>query len=215
MVPRFSQHHLQDMITDPVPPPISHHNLRNGMVNRIARPFGHALQGPVAMAIEHSLREEGVVTIGGTPFAILASTATQEHGNAAFSLATTRPLGDGRVPAETVLYIAVVACYLPAAPIAWRHVLRYYLHHAASAPPLRTFSAPGCMPRIMPWLCGFPSAEAGGLAKEEWETLLAVVRLGGMILLQKCERACEEAAMAGTLMAADPNRYFELQPDEG
>jgi hypothetical protein len=36
-----------------------------------------------------------------------------------------------------------------------------------------------------------------------------------MILLQKCERACEEAAMAGTLMAADPNRYFELQPDEG
>jgi hypothetical protein len=156
-----------------------------------------------------------VVRIDNTPFAILASTARQEHGNAAFSLATRSPLGGGRVPPGTFMYAAVVACHLPTAPIAWRHIMRHYLHHAAVAPPLRSFNAPGYMPRVMPWLCGFPSAEAGGLAKEEWETLLAVVRLGGMILLQKCERACEEAAMAGTLMAADPNRYFELQPDEG
>ena len=203
------------MNPDPVPPPLCHHNLRNGSINRIARPFGHSLQGPVAIAIEISLREEGVVRIDNTPFAILASTARQEHGNAAFSLATRSPLGGGRVPPGTFMYAAVVACHLPTAPIAWRHIMRHYLHHAAVAPPLKSFNAPGHMPQTMPWLCGFPSAEAGGLEKSEWETLLTVVRLAGMILLQRCERACEEAAMAGTLMAADPNRYFELQPDEG
>jgi hypothetical protein len=31
-----------------------------------------------------------------------------------------------------------------------------------------------------------------------------------MILLQRCERACEEAAMAGTLAAADSTRFPEL-----
>jgi hypothetical protein len=203
------------MIPNPILPPLIHHDLRFGRVNPIARPFGHPLQGAVAMAVDRSLREQALFTVDGTSFAVSANMSTHEDGNAGFTFMTATPIGDGRLPAEALLYVGALACHFPSAPLAWRHVLRIYLREVASAPLLRCFCAPGFMPRTMPWLAGYAAANSDALTNDERENLIVLVRLTGMVLLQRCERACEEAAMAGSLMATDPKRFPELQGEEG
>jgi len=198
------------MFSDPILPALSHLNLRNTAVSRIARPFGHPLQGPVAFAIAHSLCENAPFRVEGTVFAIMADMSTNEPGNAGFVFRTASPIRNGRVPAESKVYFGSVACHLPTAPLAWRHVVQEYFREVAADPPMRFFEAPGVIPKTMPWLCGFPTAGSDALIEFERESLLILVRLAGMILLQRCERACEEAAMAGALAAADAERFPEL-----
>ena len=198
------------MSPDPIQPPLNHHNLRSGSVDRIARPYGHPLQGAVAMAVDQSLREPAPFGVEGTEFAIVANMSTHENGNAGFSFLTANPIGNGRVPAESIMYSGAVACHLPTAPLAWRHIVQKYLREVAMDPPMRFFCALSFMPKTMPWVTGFTTANSDALTKEERANLLTLVRLAAMILLQRCERACEEAAMAGTLAAADSTRFPEL-----
>jgi hypothetical protein len=165
----------------------------------------------VAAAIERSHREDAVIDIPGTPFGLFVSLQSVQDGNAVLDLVATAPLGGGCVPADTFVYGAVLASQLATAPMIWRHVMRHFLTAAAIAPPFRSFNAPGPMPHAVPWLCGFLTAEGEGVTPDEWDTLCTIVQQTGLILLQKCEQACQEAAMAGNAPELDLKRYPELQ----
>lgn len=199
------------MNLDPVLPPLSQHNLRSGTFLPIPRPAPqHPLQGPVAHALLKAVGSDHVFDVAGTPYGLFARVSSKNPGNAAFGVTAAMPLGGGEVAEGTIVYSGSVACHLPTAPSAWRHIFGYYLRQILEAPS-KSFNGPGLMPRQMPWHCGFTTVRAGPLAKGEWSSLWAVVWLAGCILLERCERACEEAAMAGTLPNLDPDKYAELR----
>ncbi len=199
------------MNLDPAPPPFIHYNLRTGGCIQAPRAWEHPLKGAVEAAIRRSQHEDGAVEVTGTPFALFASQNTLHDGNAPFCLTASAPLGGGRVPTDSNVYAAVVACQLATAPLGWRHILRYYLGRVAVAPPLSSFGAPGPMPQAMPWLCGFLVAEADPITKDERATLAALIRLTGAILLRECERACQEVANSGGAPEANPDQFPELR----
>jgi len=138
------------MSPDPIQPPLNHHNLRSGSADRIARPYGHPLQGVVAMAVSTIAGRASAIQVEGTEFAIVANMSTHENGNAGFSFLTANPIGNGRVPAESIMYSGAVACHLPTAPLAWRHIVQKYLREVAMDPPMRFFCALSFMPKTMP-----------------------------------------------------------------
>ena len=191
-------------------PALNHHCLRFGKTSTVARTFQHPLQGAVATTIQYGLREGRPVTVAGSPFELMTNMSAHEHGNAVLGIVAGAPLGGGRVPAETLMYVGSVACHLPTAPLAWRFVMRRYLAYAASAPPLHSLGAPSRMPKETPWLCGYTTVAPVQTAENEWKTMVAIQRLAAMDLLRRCERVCEEAAMTGGLTTMDPERFPEL-----
>jgi len=150
------------------------------------------------MAVQQSLGEPAPFRVEGTEFAIVANMSTHENGNAGFSFLTANPHRKW-VRAGGINHVFRCRC-LPLA------------NSPAGLAPHRSEipSRGGNGPADAVLLCakfhakndalatGFTTANSDALTKEERANLLTLVRLAAMILLQRCERACEEAAMAGT-----------------
>jgi hypothetical protein len=187
-----------------------HHELRFGRITNVPQHLTHPAKTEIARAIPAAHHGRCMIPIEGTGLELFAEETTIADGNAWFFVAAHSPLAGGKVAVGTQLYAATVACQLATAPIAWRHVVSRYIAAMAKAAPLCTFSAPGPMPRNMPWMSGFPSSEYLRLSAEERNTVLTIVRLVGLALLEKCTAASERAKANGGDFVPNSDQYLEL-----
>ena len=190
---------------------LHHQDLRFGSIFRLPCHLTHALQPAASVAVSLAEMSDSYIRVEGTKFILHVQTKTAEDGNLALSVGSGAGLGNGSLPANSELYYGSLACQLSTAPLAWRQIQHIYLAHMLESPATARFLAPGLMPQTLPWLCGFPTMSAAGLTKEEFTSLLVLVRIVSLILLERGRAAIHQAAARGYVPVVDPKRFLELQ----
>lgn len=199
------------MANIPNEPFLRHHDLRIGKTFNVPRTYRSPLAAKVRDAVVRSHIEKAYVPVEGTPFQLTVFLRNESDGNGGVWVSSTEALARGKLPAQSQLYSATLACNEATAPLAWRCITNQYLEHMLEAPPKAHFHAPGLMPRQTPWLCGFLEANPVMLADEEWEMLLQIVWPAALDILDRCERAVTRIESKGIRLVPDPDRYLELK----
>ncbi|OIQ80946.1 hypothetical protein GALL_372870 [mine drainage metagenome] len=192
-------------------PPVMHYELSSGTSYLFDRSIADELTDPISRALEQSEAERSYMPVDETALEICSDTTAGKDGNGVFEIANRYPLGGGVVPVGSTLYLGAVACELSCAPLAWRTVFGRYLHSSAQAPRLASCSAPGLMPRELPWVVGYFGPITKHLTESENQEVELVIRLTSLITLGRCEAMHEAALEAGEIFLPDSIRYIELQ----
>ncbi len=188
----------------------SHQDLRWGWTVNVPRHVSHPAKAAVASCVVGAHQNRTLLEVVGTNYQLFANYSSDRDGNAFFVIAAGSGMKEV-VVTDQPLYMGVVACARETAPYAWRHIMQRYLPVVASAPPRTIVSAPGLMPKQVPWLCGFSDPSVGRLALREREDLVAVARIAGSILLAICERGWARTKQSGRDVVLNPDDYPELQ----
>jgi hypothetical protein len=199
-----------------MPPSAIFHDLNSGRVTTINRTDEPRLREELGRAIVSSFKVRRAMLIGGGRFEVIADlTTVREEATTCFFVGAGAPLGGGRVSVGTILCCATTAYWLATAPEPYRFLIARYLSAVATAPPLTIWNSIGPMPRGVPWMCAFSTAEAAWLGREEKQLLWKLVGLIGLDLLERCERAAADAERDGRVPQLNTDRFPELADSEG
>ena len=187
------------------------YDFASGAVTQSPRDLKLSVQKALKPILYASDKHKALMPLDGTPFRVYGNFGTVADGNALVSIDTGLALGNGQIPADTILYTVGVACQLATAPLAWRTLNNRYIQSVAAAPFGFSLGSIGMMPKKMPWCCGFPSSLNQKLTKHEQELLGIVIQIVSVTTLTECEAGVRLSLEAGKCPNVDPERFIELQ----